>query len=98
MTHEGAWRADGATNHAPGIFMPANPMVGQKLQQEVAPGIAEDQAEIIRAGRTVRVPVDTFTNTITVRDFNPLDGSKGTKVYAPGVGLIKDGPLDLISY
>jgi hypothetical protein len=98
VTHEGAWRADGAANHAPGIFMPANPTVGQTFQQEVAPGIAEDQAEIIRAGSTVRVPADTFTDTITVRDFNPLDGSRGTKVYARDVGLIRDGPLDLISY
>jgi hypothetical protein len=98
VTHEGAWRADGATTHAPGIFMPANPTVGQTFQQEVAPGTAEDRAEIIRAGSTVRVPAGTFTDTITVRDFNPLDGSRGTKAYARDVGLIKDGPLDLISY
>jgi hypothetical protein len=98
VTHEGAWRADGAPNHAPGIFMPANPTVGQTFQQEVAPGTAEDRAEIIRAGSTVRVPAGTFTDTITVRDFNPLDGSRGTKAYARGVGLIRDGPLDLISY
>ena len=44
------------------------------------------------------VPAGTFENTITVRDFNPLDGSRGAKVYAPDVGLIVDGPLDLIDY
>ena len=33
--------------------------------------------------------------TITVRDFNPLDGSRGTKVYASGVGLIQDAKLVL---
>jgi hypothetical protein len=33
-----------------------------------------------------------------VRDFNPLDGSRGTKVYARDVGLTRDGPLTLISY
>jgi hypothetical protein len=44
------------------------------------------------------VPAGTFANTITVRDFNPLDGSRGTKVYAPSVGLIVDGPLALIDY
>jgi hypothetical protein len=67
-------------------------------QQEVAPGIAMDEATIIRVGRTVTVPAGTFTQTITVRDFNPLDGSRGTKVYAPGVGLIDDDGLELLSY
>jgi hypothetical protein len=97
VTHEGAWRADDPGN-APGIFMPADPAVGMTFQQEVAPGIAEDEATIVRSGSTVRVPAGTFTDTITVRDFNPLDGSKGTKVYARHVGLVRDGPLDLIRY
>jgi hypothetical protein len=33
-----------------------------------------------------------------VRDFNPLDGSKGFKVYARNVGIIVDGPLSLIRF
>ena len=97
VSHEGTWRADDRGN-APGIFMPADPRPGMTFQQEAAPGIAEDTATVVRRGRTVTVPAGTFTNTITVRDFNPLDGSRGTKIYAPGVGLIVDGPLDLISY
>ena len=95
VTHEGAWRADDPGN-APGIFMPANPAVGMTFRQESAPGVAEDEATIVRSGSTVRVPAGTFTDTITVRDFNPLDRSKGTKVYAPRVGLIQDGPLTLV--
>ena len=97
FTTEGAWRADDPGN-APGIFMPATPEVGMNFQQESAPGTAEDEATIVRSGSTTKVPADTFTDTITVRDFNPLDGSKGTKVYARDVGLVRDGPLDLISY
>jgi hypothetical protein len=96
VTHEGAWRADDPGN-APGIFMPANPQVGMTFAQESAPGVAEDEATIIRSGSTVTVPAGTFTDTITVRDFNPLDKSKGTKVYARSVGLIVDGPLALVS-
>jgi hypothetical protein len=97
VSHEGAWRADDPGN-APGIFMPADPAVGMTFQQESAPGVAEDEATIVRTGSTVRVPAGTFTDAITVRDFNPLDGSRGTKVYAPDVGLVRDGPLDLVSY
>jgi hypothetical protein len=97
VSNEGAWRADDRGN-APGIFMPSDPQPGMTYQQEVAPGVAEDQATVIRRGRTVTVPAGTFADTITVRDFNPLDGSRGTKIYAPHVGLIVDGPLDLIDY
>jgi hypothetical protein len=96
VSHEGAWRAD-ARGNAPGIFMPANPQPGMTFQQEIAPGIAEDEATILRFG-TAKVRAGTFSNAIIVRDFNPLDGSTGTKVYAPGVGLVVDDTLELISY
>jgi hypothetical protein len=101
VSNEGAWRADGRKGlpgTAPGIFMPANPTVGMTFQQEVAADVAMDEATIVRTGSTVRVPAGTFTDAITVREFNPLDGSRGTKVYAPNVGLVRDGPLDLISH
>jgi hypothetical protein len=85
VSHEGAWRAD-APGNAPGIFMPANPEEGLTFQQENAPGVAVDEATIVKVSG----------DTITVRDFNPLDGSRGTKVYVAGIGLVSDGPLDLI--
>ena len=97
VSHEGSWRADDRGN-APGIFMPASPEVGMTFAQELAPGVAEDRATVVQSGRTVKVPAGTFSDAIVVRDFNQLDGSKGTKVYAPDVGLIRDGPLDLIAY
>ena len=96
VSHEGAWRADEPGN-APGIFMPADPEVGMTYQQEVAPGVAEDRATIVRRG-SYTVPVGTFADTITVRDFNPLDGSRSTKVYALDVGLIADDVLELVSF
>jgi hypothetical protein len=96
VSHEGSWRAD-ENGNAPGIFMPAEPQPGMTFQQELAPGVAEDQATILRFA-TVKTPAGTFTNANIVRDYNPLDGSKDSKVYAPGVGLILDGPLELISY
>jgi hypothetical protein len=97
VSHEGAWRAD-APNNAPGIFMPADPQEGMTFQQEVAPGVAEDRATIVDVGRSVTTPAGTFTDTIRVRDFNPLDGSRGFKTYARNVGLIHDGPLLLLSF
>jgi hypothetical protein len=96
VSHEGSWRAD-ADGNAPGIFMPADPQVGMTYQQEVAPGVAEDEATITRRG-AAKVSGTMFDDTITVRDFNPLDGSKGTKIYAAGIGIIRDGPLDIVSF
>jgi hypothetical protein len=95
VSHEGSWRAD-APGHAPGIFMPAAPKPGMKFQQEVAPGIAEDEAKIVGSG-PVTVPAGTFHDTIRLREFNPLDGGKGYKAYTRGVGLIVDDKLVLVS-
>lgn len=64
VSSEGAWRADDRRN-APGIFMPADPQPGMTYQQEVAPGIAEDQATVIRRGRTVTVPAGTRSPSAT---------------------------------
>lgn len=96
VSHEGAWRADEPGN-APGIFMPAAPEPGMTFQQEIAPGVAEDRATIVSRG-SATVPAGTFPDTITVRDFNPLDGSRSTKLYALDVGLIRDDTLELVSY
>ena len=96
VSHEGAWRADDPGN-APGIFMPAYPEVGMTFQQELAPGVAEDRASIVKAGAAT-VPAGSFGQTITTRDLNPLDGSRSTKIYVSGVGLIRDDRLELLSY
>jgi hypothetical protein len=98
VSNEGSWRADGQglPGLAPGIFMPADPQPGMTFQQEVAPGIAEDQATIAQVGKNENVPAGKFENTIVIREVNPLDGSTSTKVYAPGIGLIVDKPVELI--
>jgi hypothetical protein len=88
ITHEGAWCGVGANQ--PGIFIPADPQQGMEFQQEVAPGIAMDEARIVGKG-PVTVPFGTFRNTIRIREFNPLDGGKAFKVLAEGVGFVIDG-------
>ena len=92
----GSWRADEPGN-APGIFMPARPREGDSFQMEDAPGIAEDEAEILETGLQKSVPAGTFERVIEVEDCNPLEGedSCGIKYYAPNVGLIVDGPVEL---
>jgi hypothetical protein len=96
-SHSGEWRA-GVGENQPGVFMPPSLEVGLAFQQEIAPGVAEDQAKVIAIGEATEVPAGTFEDTVTMRDGSPLDGSTGEKVYAAGIGLIVDGPARLTRY
>ena len=95
VSHEGAWRA-GDDGNQPGILMPANPALGQLFQQELAPGIAEDEAEIVAVGEAVEVPLGSFDDTVRFLERNPLDGDTSTKVYARDVGLLVDDELERV--
>ena len=96
-SHSGAWRA-GVGDNRPGIFMPPRLEIGHAFQQEIAPGIAEDQSKVVALGERAEVPAGIFDDTATLRDGSPLDGSTGEKVYARGVGLIVDGAARLTKY
>lgn len=96
-SHSGGWRA-GEGDNVPGIFMPSSLEVGQAFQQEVAPGVAEDQTKVIAIGDTVEVPGGTFEQTATMLDGDPLGGGQDTKVYARGIGLIVDASAEMTSY
>ena len=93
ITHEGAWCPGG--NNLPGIFMPADPHPGIRYQNEVAPGVALDEARIVGIG-PITVPFDRFAETIRIREFDPLTGEEDYKVHASGVGIIIDGILQLV--
>ena len=96
--HGGEWRA-GVDGNLPGIIMPANPEVGQIFQQEAAPGIAEDQAEVIALGENISVPAGDFSDTLTTLDCNPMEnGAIDEKVYVDGIGLAIDEDAELVSF
>lgn len=92
-TH-GSWEA-GVDGAQPGIIMPADPVVGQPYAQEVAPGIAEDMAEVARLGESIIVPYGSFKGVLVIKEWNPLDpGVTEEKFYAPGVGLILEMAIE----
>ena len=93
--HGGAWRA-GVNGALPGILIAANPQVGQMFKQEVAVGVAQDQAEQVAAGESVTVGLGTFTDTIRFIESSPLDSGTSEKVYARGIGLLVDDPIERI--
>ena len=100
--HDGSWLA-GKDGAEPGIIMPAEPFVGQVFKQENAPGVAEDQAEILALDVSISTPAGNFTSCVKTEDTSPLDpGVVDVKWYCPDVGLVRDeGPdgfIELVSY
>ena len=99
--HEGQWLA-GKGNAKPGVFMPADPEVGDAFEQERAPGVAEDRSEVVAVGLNVTTPAGRFDDCIKTKDFAPLDKNTEFKYYCAGVGLVREefpeGRLDLVRY
>ena len=95
---EGSWRA-GVNGAEPGLQMPGLALLGSRYYQEVAPGIALDKGEIKKLDRTKTVPAGTFDDCLKVRETNDLEpDAVEAKFYAPGIGLIKDGPVKLVEF
>jgi hypothetical protein len=99
--HEGEWLA-GKGDARPGVFMPADPRVGDQFEQERAPGVAEDESEVVAVGLTVTTPAGHFDDCIKTKDFAPLDKNTEFKFYCAGVGLVREqfaeGSMDLVRY
>jgi hypothetical protein len=82
-----------------GLMMPGTATVGLRYYQEMAPGVAMDRAEILSATRQVTTPAGTFANCLETEETTPLErGAREVKIYAPGIGLIRDGPLALTAH
>jgi hypothetical protein len=97
-SHQGAWLA-GELGAKAGLIMPGKPVVGMKYYQEVAPGVAMDRAEIISLDEHLGTPAGVFSNCLKTEEgtaLNPLE--QEFKIYAPGIGLIKDADLLLTGY
>ncbi|MBI2212811.1 MAG: hypothetical protein HYU52_04120 [Acidobacteria bacterium] len=96
VSHDGAWFA-GVDGAKPGILMPGTPLIGARYYQELAPGIAEDRGEIVGFEDEAFVEAGTFEDVLVVVDTNALSPEDADeKLYARGVGLIKDEDIELV--
>jgi len=94
----GAWLS-GQNGARFGLMMPGLPLVGAKYCQEIAPGVALDRANILSLTETVTTPAGEFKNCLKIEETNPLEpDSKEYKYYAPGIGLVQEESLKLVSY
>ena len=97
VKHDGTWHA-GGKNQA-GLIMPGTPKLKMKYYQEIAPGIAMDRAEIISLTESCKTPAGTFAKCMKVKETTAMKLLETEyKYYAPGIGLIRDGDLQLIKH
>jgi hypothetical protein len=67
--------------------------------QEIAPGVALDRAEITSIDETVETELGTFENCLKTLETTALEkNAKEFKLYCPGIGLVQDADLQLISF
>lgn len=97
VSHEGAW-LHGQNGAHYGLMMPAVPMLGARFQQETAPGVAMDRAEIESMSATFECPAGKFAHVLVIVESTPLEQKSERKHYAPGAGLLQDGGLRLVQY
>lgn len=94
----GAW-LHGEKGARFGLMMPGTPLVGGRYYQEVAPGAAMDRSEILSVTETAETPAGKFDKVLKSLETTPLDPKeKEIKLYAPGVGMIQEGPLKLVKF
>lgn len=86
--HDGSWLS-GKDGARPGIYILANPKVGDSYKQENYPGVAEDTVDVLSINETVTVPFGTFKNCVKTYDYTPLNpDSREHKWHCPGVGAL----------
>ncbi len=93
VNHHGAW-ASGENGALFGLMMPGVFLLGARYYQEIAPEVAMDRAEILSISDILTTSSEKFTDCLVVEETTPLEPeAKDYKIYAPRIGLIKDGDL-----
>jgi len=96
--HEGAWES-GKNGARFGLMIPGRPVVGARFYQEVAPGVAMDRAEVASLDASIKTPAGEFKGCLRFIETTPLEPlARESKIYAPGIGLVKDGSLLLVEH
>jgi hypothetical protein len=85
---EGTWQA-GRDGAMAGIFMPADPQVGQSFRQEYLKGQAEDHFRILSLMEHVTTPGATSSEAMLTMEWTPLEPNViDHKYYVQGIGTV----------
>jgi hypothetical protein len=93
VSTEGSWRT-GVDGARPGIFMPADPVLGYSGAQEFYPGQAEDHFVVLLTDQTVKVPAGSYSGALVTAEWTPLEPRVlSEKAYAKGIGEIREADV-----
>jgi hypothetical protein len=85
---EGTWLA-GRNGAEPGIFMPADPRVGESFRQEYYKGQAEDHFRILSPSEQVTTPGASSNEAMLTEEWTPLEPNViDHKYYVRGIGTV----------
>jgi hypothetical protein len=94
--HEGSW-ASGVNGAKFGLFMPGTPRLHQRFSQQLAPGVAMDRAQVVALDEIFGSEAGRYLGCVRIEQTTPLEpGARETKVFCPGVGLVRDRELRLV--
>jgi hypothetical protein len=81
----------GEAGALPGIFMVANPQIGDSQRQEYYLGHAEDFFQVLDLSSSVTVPFRSFTGVMQTKEWTPLEPDVlDNKYYVKGIGTVKE--------
>jgi hypothetical protein len=96
--HQGSWLS-GVNGAHFGLMMPGKPKAGQRFYQEQAKGVGMDRAGIVSVDEKIAAPAGTFEHCVHVVETSTMEKGAGDhKLYAAGVGQVKDVDLLLVKY
>jgi hypothetical protein len=93
VDHEGSWLYGRDTDEL-GVAMPGHPRVGSRWRFEDVPGITTESNRVVERLARVRARGKTYRNVIRVRERISPGNEIEYKLYARGVGLIRERPPD----
>jgi hypothetical protein len=77
VSTEGSWQA-GVDNARAGIFLPAEPQLGQAFKQEDAKNVAEDCTKIVDLNASVKTPFVSSNEALKTEEFSLLEPACST--------------------
>jgi hypothetical protein len=94
VSTEGSWEA-GVDNARAGIFMPAEPKVGQVFKQEDAKNVAEDCSRIVDLHASVRTRFVSSNEALKTEEFSLLEPDVlDNKFYVRDTGLVREQTVE----
>src|SRR5258706_6985997 len=87
---EGSWEG-GVDGAEPGIYMPANPVIGQSALQEFYAGQAEDHFVVLLINTKVKVPLGSVNGALLTAEWTLLEPDVlSEKFYVRGTGQVRE--------